>query len=102
MLDVEHGVGGHAQPLTGNLDVERRAAFQRVGQPAKLRDELRTGIGRFDISAASGCHWCQGLKCSTTNRIAQTDTTRGAWPVYARNFSMSAFAITSVAVLISG
>src|SRR5687767_701094 len=48
VLDVERGIGRHAQPFAGDLDGERLAGLDRIGKAAKLGDELGAGIGALE------------------------------------------------------
>ena len=50
VLDVELRVGGDAQALARDLNGERPAFFQRVGQPSQFGHELRARVGPFDVS----------------------------------------------------
>src|SRR5690606_26674588 len=59
MLDVEGDVRGDAKPLVGHLNVEWCASFERIGKPADLGHELRTGISALDVPVATIRHIVQ-------------------------------------------
>jgi hypothetical protein len=50
MLDVERNVGWDTEPLTGNLNRERLAGLDGIGEPAELRGELRARVGTRQVS----------------------------------------------------
>src|SRR5688572_2669477 len=54
MLDVAGGPDRHGDALSGDLDLEALAALQRVGETAKLFDELVERVILFDVSARPG------------------------------------------------
>src|SRR5215210_9083442 len=49
VLDVELGTGGHVNPLPGNLYLEPFSRLQRIGEPSKLRHELRGRVDLLDV-----------------------------------------------------
>ena len=47
MFDIEYGVLGYIDALSGDLDIEPLAFFKAIGQATQLLNELRCAIGFF-------------------------------------------------------
>ena len=49
VLDVELGTGRNVDPLPRNLYLEALTRLQRIGEPSKLRHELRGRVDLLDV-----------------------------------------------------
>jgi hypothetical protein len=54
VLDAELGVPGYPKSFACDLDAERPARLERVGEPSQLGDEVGDGCNGFDVTFGHG------------------------------------------------